>query len=1147
MEYGKDLFNEIWAIHVNAQNFPIRYHQLNSILERVVKELTLNFAADFTNFSARIRALCKIHAYAPTAIEMFRIHAQQIQTNKYQPNTVDYRYDLKALCEAIAAFFHEPIPEQLRRILPTHWRSLTHLPQSFMPTQRIRITVTHWDNTFLYGKDNAHPEQEESIVNYVESGNQFFYKLTEQLYEGAQVNLLSVTYRTESGQYVKPNYKGNEKIILYPELLVLYPDYLIDITAICRCLKSYGTTPYNYLLNKFAPIAKSAAIQMGNTANQFLDDCVNESSNEECDNENQLYLNSMMKSFRDFPLEYTTLEGIDEKFFSNTRMQFQHIRQTVKQKFSAADIDIEKKGVELEPSFLCEALGVQGRMDLLLQDLSKIVELKSGKANEWPTIAPQEEHALQMALYKEILFYNLNVPRKKIRTFLFYSRYPFFYDIAESQQKISEAIALRNSIVHLERMLRNGASEKIIEQITEKEININKKTDRFYLQYQRPEILRILTPLKTMDELEKVYFHTFLAFMQREHFLSKIGDGQIDSSRGFAEIWNATTAAKRIHGNILTQLTLQPISNKDGAIVKLKITIPGYDEDFLPNFRQGDTVLLYERNTENDKVTNKQIFRCVIESITPEQLLLKLSYQQRNASVFNPKKKYAIEPGYSDAPYHQAFRGLFALITAPQNRKNLLLGKRLPEIDRSITLNGKYLNPEIDHIVLQAKQAKDYFLLIGPPGTGKTSVALKSMVEEYLSDTPQKTLLLMAYTNRAVDEICEMLERITPQPDYIRIGQELSCETTYRPHLLKNRIKQATQRKKIVELLHPIRIITGTISSITGKMELFEFKRIDVALIDEASQVLEPQLLPLLCATTSLPSNNYNLQPLAIRKFILIGDHKQLPAVVLQHPSLSVTNHSLLRSIGLTDCRNSLFERLHNLQQLQQVSGITAMLNRQGRMHPAISEFVNQHFYGNNLGIVPVKHQKEELEFSYAGQNPLKKFVAENRIGFIAVSSDCYSENNKVNRNEAHAIALLVQCIYELCLHKNIVFHASRIGIIVPFRGQITMIKKELLALNIPECENITIDTVERYQGSQRDIILFSTTISQRYQLEVISNVVTTDGIKIDRKLNVALTRARKQFFIIGNEGLLRQNPIYRQLLCHIEAQGNSKFYFSDF
>lgn len=99
------------------------------------------------------------------------------------------------------------------------------------------------------------------------------------------------------------------------------------------------------------------------------------------------------------------------------------------------------------------------------------------------------------------------------------------------------------------------------------------------------------------------------------------------------------------------------------------------------------------------------------------------------------------------------------------------------------------------------------------------------------------------------------------------------------------------------------------------------------------------------------------------------------------------------------------------------------------------------------------------------------------------------------------------------------------------------MIRKALAEQHIPDTADITIDTVERYQGSQRDIIIFSTTVSRPYQLSILSEPVMTDGREIDRKLNVALTRARKQFFMTGNETLLQNCTAYWEFLDFLSKE----------
>lgn len=1122
----QDIFDEIRNIMQPDMDCTARYHALDALLLRALKDRTRHSPVDFTHTAARLYWLCKQTGHPSHPLEVFRARAGRIQKGLFLPNGEDEAYDLKAVCEGLAAFYQTHVPEDVQKRLPRHWRPAPAPAEKVLQAKRIRITVHRWDEHFIYGKDHTHPTEQLLKVEYADETDRTFADLNGQLYEGAQLNLLSVKAIKAESAY---------PYVLKPEVLVLDPDFLIDITALCACIKPYGYSAYTHLLNKFAPPARSAAIQLGNAANQFLDDCVNERFIQNADGttEAELYLRSMQNSFRFSPLAWSTLPDIDRDFFNRCEMQFHHIRQTVRNSFSAAGIDIRQTEVELEPSFLCEALGLQGRMDLLTRNADKLVELKSGKADEYPYHSPKEEHSLQMALYKEILYYNLDRKREQVQSYLFYSRYPGLYAVDVPRSHIRRAMALRNAILHIEHRLRRGESRTLIEELTEERLNVDGRADRLYTRYLRPRMMEILAPLHGMRGMEADYFHRFLTFTAREQFRAKVGDDRADSPGGFAETWCCDTQTKQQNGNILTGLKLHPVPDEEGAVVRLDLQLPEYGEDFLPNFRQGDMVMLYERNHEGDNVTNKQFFRCTIEEIHPERMLLKLSYKQRNAGVFRPDSLYAVEPGYMDATFNQAYSGLFSLLTAPRERKELLLGIRPPATDPSVRLHRHYLNEEIDRIVLKAKQARDYFLLVGPPGTGKTSVALKSMVEEFLSDHPQKTLLLMAYTNRAVDEICHTLSAINPAPEYIRIGQELNCAPDFRPRLMKHVIGDATSRKEIYEKLAPVRVFASTISSLCSQTELFSLKVIDVAIIDEASQVLEPQLLPLLCATTPVNRGDYNLNRLAIGKFILIGDHKQLPAVVSQPREMSRVTEDSLQAIGLTDCRNSLFERLHRLNSLQGTEGIVEMLHRQGRMHPSICEFVNRNYYNGGLDAVPLPHQQEPLAFGIRPDDDRwTAFVAGTRMAFISVQADEAEYYIKSNKREAETVAHLVHTLCQLHSRSGIPFSpCKQIGIIVPFRAQIAMIRKALAERHIPDTTGITIDTVERYQGSQRDIIIFSTTVSRPYQLPILSEPVMTDGRELDRKLNVALTRARKQFFMTGNETLLRKCTAYREFL----------------
>ena len=512
----QDIFDEIRNIMQPDMDCTARYHALDALLLRALKDRTRHSPVDFTHTAARLYWLCKQTGHPSHPLEVFRARAGRIQKGLFLPDGEDEAYDLKAVCEGLAAFYQTHVPEDVQKRLPRHWRPAPAPAEKVPQAKRIRITVHRWDEHFIYGKDHTHPTEQLLKVEYADETDRTFADLKEQLYEGAQLNLLSVKAIKAEGAY---------PYVLKPEMLVLDPDFLIDITALCACIRPYGYSAYTHLLNKFAPPARSAAIQLGNAANQFLDDCVNENRDLEREEtsenevfrlgsaererfiqnrdlkradracpesagrerftqnadgtaEAELYLRSMQNSFRISPLAWSTLPDIDRDFFNRCEMQFHHIRQTVRNSFSAAGIDIRKTEVELEPSFLCEALGLQGRMDLLTRNADKLVELKSGKADEYPYRSPKDEHRLQMALYKEILYYNLDRRHEQVQSYLFYSRYPGLYAVDVPRSHIRRAMALRNAILHIEHRLRRGESRALIDELTEERLNVNGRGDR---------------------------------------------------------------------------------------------------------------------------------------------------------------------------------------------------------------------------------------------------------------------------------------------------------------------------------------------------------------------------------------------------------------------------------------------------------------------------------------------------------------------------------------------------------------------------------------------------------------------------------------------------------------------------------------------
>ena len=738
-----------------------------------------------------------------------------------------------------------------------------------------------------------------------------------------------------------------------------------------------------------------------------------------------------------------------------------------------------------------------------------------------------------MLLYQAVLQYSMGMDHRKVKAYLLYTRYPLLYPSRPSWAMVRRVIDLRNRIVADEYgiQLHNNPeyTARKLEEINASTLNERGLRGRFWETYLRPPIDRFQEKLQRLSAIEKSYFYAVYNFLTKELYTSKSGDVDYEGRTGAASLWLSTLAEKCEAGEIIYNLRIRENHAADEHKAYLLLVRSDFEEkelpetvadndiqNVLPNFRQGDAIILYERNCGTDNVTNKMVFKGNIEHLTDHEISIRLRATQQNPSVLPADSLYAIEHDMMDTTFRSMYQGLYAYLSATQERRDLLLAQRPPKFDESLDSLVSQAKDDFTRVALKAQAAQDYFLLIGPPGTGKTSCALKKMVETFHADKGAQ-ILLLSYTNRAVDEICKSLASIRPAVDFIRVGSELSCDETYRTHLIENELASCNRRSEVYERIRSCRIIVGTVAAISGKPELFRLKHFNVAIIDEATQILEPQLLGILCARGEEGGN-------AIDKFILIGDYKQLPAVVLQSSEQSAIYEESLMSIGLTNLKDSLFERLYRNCTARQ-SPLTShpsydMLCRQGRMHPEVALFANRAFYGGRLIPVGLPHQLEDSDTVC-------------RLAFYPSIPEKTGTSTKINHSEARIVADLVARIYEDC---RIDFDEARtLGIITPYRSQIALIKKEIAALGIPALNRIMVDTVERFQGSERDVIIYSCCINSYFQLKFVSNLTEEDGTLIDRKLNVALTRARKQMFVTGVPKYLKSNPLYESLLNLME------------
>ena len=1077
----------------------------------------------FGNLSSQVESLCRQHNIAPqdiVAIQKMRRHS-----NSNAPILPeDVAYDCRALAIFVSAVVQEAIPSFLVGKIPAHGRITENI--QITNYRYIRCIVREWDDsTIQVAVTNQDSSEELLLVDYMNTPDYIdFSYLRPMLREGMQLNLLDCTVT-------------RKKVV--PRLIVVEPDYLIDISTIANCFETYGHHPLLFTVNRLTPRLSNKHIVLGNFAGSALDDIINHPAEYDIKE-------TFRSNFKEKALDYATCPDFDAASFKqDAERQVENIKEIVDEIFQTFD---REKAI-LEPSFVCERLGIQGRVDLMTTDLKLLVEQKSGKNTfiERKYKNPHgslhvEKHYVQVLLYYGILQYNFQLSPKNAHIQLLYSKYPLpdgLLEVEPLQKLIREAIRFRNQTVATEFWMAENGFDRMLPLLTPQTLNVEKQNDNFYNRYLLPQLTETLAPLHQLNDLERAYFTRMMTFVIKEQLVSKVGvqEGVGNSN---ADLWNMPLAEKKETGNIYTGLTIieKERSSSFNGYDTITLAVPQQGEDFLPNFRRGDMIYLYAyKKNEAPDVRMSILFKGSLQEIHGDRLVVHLNDGQQNPDLISGDY-FAIEHAGSDIGGTSAIRSLYTFITSNEERRQLLLGQRVPCVDKSLTLSHSY-HPDYDEIILKAKQAQDYFLLIGPPGTGKTSQALQFLVREQLAEKSkvqsskfkvQSSILLLAYTNRAVDEICNMLTE--NELDYIRIGNEFSCDPKYSDHLLKEVLDENATLNSIKSTLADARIVVATTSTMNSNAALFNIKQFDLAIIDEASQILEPNIIGLL--------TSQHRGGRAIRKFILIGDHKQLPAVVQQDDTEVLVEDETVKAIHLNSCANSLFERLILTERAAGRTDFIGTLHKQGRMHPDIADFANRKFYAREqLECVPLAHQLEQtLTYNETSEDETDDVLKAHRMIFIP-SKPCRQLNisEKVNTEEARIITDLLRRLYRQ-LGKNFDPQKS-VGVIVPYRNQIAMIRKEIEKLGIPELEEISIDTVERYQGSQRDIILYSFTIQSRYQLDFLTaNTFYEDGQPIDRKLNVAITRARKQLILTGNEQTLRHNQLFAELIDYIKEKG---------
>jgi len=1089
------------------------------ILEKLFSELAKNMPdSELINHAARMEYVFKTStADNDIRKKCYSLRAQLNPFHHYgYPDSVSnekYLILLKTLCQIINYFSKCDIPRKLKDI----YQSVAHLElpdKPEIPKEKIEFVqasiykIKKENNQLYITCIDQHNLNYMHI--YINKNNSLFIHLKEVLWENATINIFNI-FKTPD----KPFYSVNPQ-----SFFIIEPDYLINITQIKECFVTWNKViPSLYLLNKFELFKPSIEKIQGNIANFILDTLVftgNTKFDDLFNKATREYAFDIVSSVKaeDLPETIRKLKENSEKHFNSiiTFVNSEKVKNIKTSKTKSNNL------IHIEPYVISHMYGLSGRFDILLEyqrdDTTvcrDIIELKSTK-NPPKNDAPYINDNIQVFCYDIML--NSMYPDRVGESLVLYSSKQDNCLISikknfENNPNINitqDIVKARNCIVHYEYLLAKG--ELLIDSIVE----VIKNDVSEYKSFKKDFADGFINTINNLENnLEKKYINNFLQFIAKEQWINKLGksdDIEYNKYYGFSSLWKLDINEKQDHNIIFADLEYDEAnSNLEQLTVCFKRNL--FNNPYLSTvFREGDVCIIYPQDSNllhSDDPTKKIFLKATIATIESDTIIVKLRNLYPSKNYFKKHSTWCIEQDLTDSFSEKLSKSLYEFAKCDKDKKELLLGLKEPQFEDPNTYNVIYTD---DHIIKTAIEksvsCKDYFLIQGPPGTAKTSIVLINIVK-HIYNTTQENIFIMAYTNRAVDEICENL--IKHSINFIRLGRGFKY-----PDYNLDHIKYTMDIYQLYNKIHNCRIFVSTVHS-AYESPIFNMKSFHTAIIDEASQLLEPHIIGIL--------TRFN-------RFIMIGDEKQLPPVVVQEQKN--VDDDELKKISLYSLSNSLFERLLLNAKRKKWDNASIMLQKHYRMHEEIADFVNTHYY-NNLLKIGSNSQKQAINiFKSNFENKIERLLSKHRIIFIQSDKD----KGKTNKYEAN----IVKDIVKVIINVSNDFTEKTVGIITPFRAQINLIRKTLFDSQIPKeiIDKITIDTVERFQGSERDIIIVSFSLNSYKNIDLISSL--TFNRKVDRKLNVTLTRAREHLILTGCAQVLEHSQHYKDLLNYIKQKG---------
>ena len=593
------------------------------------------------------------------------------------------------------------------------------------------------------------------------------------------------------------------------------------------------------------------------------------------------------------------------------------------------------------------------------------------------------------------------------------------------------------------------------------------------------------------------------------------------------------------------------------------------------NENQGNTALQQPENASdaNHKVQNSNLkgqsikyfsFTGTVSYVDGDRMVITVPDSAPLLELQQSTEPIGVQLSFDETSYKLMFEALDRVMKAKNNRlaylRDLFYSHQKAERFSFEPMKFPWLNPTQERAVNEVLWAKDVAIVHGPPGTGKTTTLVEAINETLMRESQ---VLVCAQSNMAVDWISEKL--VDRGINVLRIGNPtrvndkmlgFTYERRFESHadypqlwairkaireLRKNRKKgsenyhQKMDRLKSraaeielrinAELFGEARVIACTL--VGSAHHLLEGMKFGTLFIDEAAQALE--------AACWIPMKRAS-------RVILAGDHCQLPPTVKSIAALRA-------GLGKT-----LMERI-----AENKPEVVTLLKIQYRMNDEIMRFSSDWFYGGKVESAPqIKYRSvldydhpitwidtsnEENQITIEGEDaPEDSASTSSSVSAANQNSDLNFKEQfvgesfgRINKAEAELTLLTLAEYFTKISKRRVLEERIDVGIISPYRAQVQYLKKLIKKYEFfkPYRRLISVNTVDGFQGQERDVILISL---------VRSNDEGQIGFLKDlRRMNVAMTRARMKLIILGNKDTMTKHPFYKKLWEYVEAINNNE------